>query len=348
MHYLEALDQMTSLFEATSNTPMASGIKIINLAAMNMRYEKVALDRNLSVHPYILTRQIIESQLIAFKTFMEMNFIENPANLKPLSGKQTAMEAKHQALFNLIWDRYDSNDYETYVDRYKHRIIVNDLISIIEDKKCLDMGCGNGNFCFALVDLGARMAAGIDFGEDSIQYANSKRMHRSNGERCEFKVTTVYETGYSDNSFDFVIQNGVFHHLDDEYKAIIEARRVLKLNGFMWYYTDGEGGISYDLWDRSVFLLREIPQEYIRSILQTFNISTNKLVHLMDGMNATYRHTSWDKILQVLMKAGFGNFRRLSGGFETDTDPEIVIGDPYAKEKFGEGDLRILAQLVKK
>ncbi len=68
----------------------------------------------------------------------------------------------------------------------------------------------------------------------------------------------------------------------------------------------------------------------------------------MDGLNATYRHTSWDKITGLLAKAGFGNFRRLSGSFSTDFDLDVISADPYGKEKFGEGDLRILAQLVEK
>ena len=258
------------------------------------------------------------------------------------------MEAKHQALFNILWDTYDATDFEVYVDRYKHRLKVNELLPLIKGKRCLDLGCGNGNFCFALVDLGAEFAAGIDFGSESIKYANERKAGRTNGDRTEFKVNTVYSLDYSSESFDFIIQNGVFHHLDDENKAIREARRVLKKGGYFWYYTDGEGGISYDLWDRSVHLLRDLPQEYIRQILRSMNISTPKIVHIMDGMNATYRHTSWAEITSRLQGMGFGNFKRLTGGFDTDFDLDVINADPYGREKFGEGDLRVLAQLVEK
>ena len=68
----------------------------------------------------------------------------------------------------------------------------------------------------------------------------------------------------------------------------------------------------------------------------------------MDGLNATYRHTSYKEITNRLSQFGFGNFKRLSGGFETDFDLDVIQKDPYGKEKFGEGDLRILCQLIDK
>ena len=346
--YLNTLDRLSELMESVPNTPMGAYLKVIHLMTMNMRYETIALDRNLPEHPYPLTDKIIEDQLSAFKTMHSVLFIENSKNLGLMKGKESRMEAKHQALFNILWDTYDAVDFESYVDRYKHRLRVNELMPLIEGRRCLDLGCGNGNFCFALVDLGAEFAAGIDFGSDSIKYANERKAGRPNGDRTEFKVNTVYSLDYLSDSFDFVIQNGVFHHLDNENNAIQEATRVLKKGGYLWYYTDGEGGISYDLWDRSVHLLRDVPQEYIRQILRSMNISTSKIVHIMDGMNATYRHTSWAEITSRLQSFGFGNFKRLTGGFDTDSDLDTIMADPYGREKFGEGDLRVLAQLIEK
>jgi hypothetical protein len=49
-----------------------------------------------------------------------------------------------------------------------------------------------------------------------------------------------------------------------------------------------------------------------------------------------------------LGKAGFGNFTRLTDGFGTDFGLDVIEADSYGREKFGEGDLRVLAQLVEK
>jgi hypothetical protein len=173
--YLDALDTLTRTFESIPNTPMAMYLKALHLIALNMRYEKIAFDRNLKEHPFVLTRKLIEEGLASFNAFREILFIEDPKIKSSEKRKASAMEQKHEDLFNILWNTYDANAYEEYVDRYKHRIKVNNLVSLIKDKRCVDLGCGNGNFCFALEDLGAAIAAGVDFGTDSISYADKIR-----------------------------------------------------------------------------------------------------------------------------------------------------------------------------
>jgi len=165
-------------------------------------------------------------------------------------------------------------------------------------------------------------------------------------DRMEFKTESVYKISAPYQSFDFAIQNGVFHHLEDEDSAILETGRVLKPGGWFWYYTDGGGGIGYDLWDASVFILRNVPQEFIVKHLDYLNIRTGKKCHLADGMNAVYRHTTYAEISSRLQKLGFGNIRRLVGGYPTDCDHDVIASDPYGHEKFGEGDLRLLVQKI--
>lgn len=342
--YLESLELLSQELEATPNTLMGMTFKVLTLAVLNMRYEKFAFDLSSTRHPFERVRDLIEEQRIFFRAASDVLFIEDTSGAEAPHGKQAAMEGRHQELFNVIWDKYDDTSYDTYVDRYIHRLKVNGLENLVKGKKCLDLGCGNGNFCFALVSEGAAEAVGVDFGEKSVAFAEKQRARRPEGSRVSFYVSTIYTLPFPDASFDFVIQNGVFHHLDDEDRAISEATRVLKPGGWFWYYTDGEGGISYDLWDRSVFLLRDVPIELIRAVLLRLNVSVGKLAHLMDGLNAVYRHTSWARITERLGAAGFGEFRRLTGGFDTDFDLDRINKDPFGREKFGEGDLRVLAR----
>ena len=342
--YLESLDRLSQELDATPNTLMGMTFKVLTLAVMNMRYEKIALDSSGGRHPYARVRDLIEEQRLFFRAVVDILFIEDPSGAEAPRGKQAALEGRHQELFNVIWDKYDDSAYDTYVDRYIHRLKVNGLENLVKGKRCLDLGCGNGNFCFALASEGAAEAVGVDFGDRSIAFAKKQRARRPEGARVSFHVSTVYALPFPDASFDFVIQNGVFHHLDDEDRAIREAKRVLKPGGWFWYYTDGEGGISYDLWDRSVFLLRDVPIDLIRGVFQRLNVSVGKLAHLMDGLNAVYRHTSWARITERLSAAGFGEFRRLTGGFATDFDLDHIKSDPFGHEKFGEGDLRVLAR----
>ena len=345
--YLSELKSLEREMERTSNTSYAMFAKVLTLVVMNMRYEKVAFGTNLKEHPFLLTRQIVRDAKDQFRTLIDASFIESE-NRKGGGSKSLEKEKKHKELFDEIWNRYGRKDYDEYVKRYMHRIDVNTMEDLIKGKKCVDMGCGNGNFCIALLKRGAALAAGVDYGKKSIEY--SRRVAREYGfsKRAIFKYATVYKTGFVDDMFDFAIQNGVFHHLDNENKAISETKRILKKGGWFWYYTDGEGGISYDLWDKSVYLLRKVPVLFIEDILKSMNVRRNKIVHLMDGLSATYAHTSWDKITKKLSSFGFSNFKRLTGGFDTDCDLDRIEADPYGREKFGEGDLRILCQLTEK
>ena len=79
-------------------------------------------------------------------------------------------------------------------------------------------------------------------------------------------------------------------------------------------------------------------------ILIPLNIKREKMVHIMDSLNATYLHTTWEKVTELLSSCGFHNFKRLTGATSTDFDEDVVSKDPYGKEKFGGGDLRIACQ----
>ncbi|MCG6553489.1 MAG: class I SAM-dependent methyltransferase [Candidatus Magnetominusculus sp. LBB02] len=344
--YMDALNKLKSNMDKTGNSNYVSYAKVVTLAVMNMRYEKIAFNKKLNDHPYVLTKNIIEDALNMFNAMSDSSFIESGKTIEKTKSREK--ELKHQLLFNEMWNRYNREEFEGYVDRYVYRININNLSDLIKDKDCIDLGCGNGVFCFALLKCGAKHAVGIDFGENSILFAQEVAKEKSLQQRSNFVTTSVYNTTLETDSFDFAVQNGVFHHLDDYEKAIVEAKRILRTGGWFWYYTDGEGGISYDLWDTSVEILRDVPGDFIQKILEAMSISRNKIVHLTDGLSATYAHTSWDAITSVLSKHGFGNFKRLTGGFDTDFDLDKIQSDPYGKEKFGEGDLRILCQLVEK
>ena len=69
------------------------------------------------------------------------------------------------------------------------------------------------------------------------------------------------------------------------------------------------------------------------------------MVHIMDGSSATYLHTSYDEVTDMLSELGFHNFRRLTGATSTDFDLDVVESVPYGSEKFGTGDIRVIAQL---
>ena len=94
----------------------------------------------------------------------------------------------------------------------------------------LDYGCGDGDFSIMLARRGARVY-GIDISANLIERARlSSAGIGLNGNSPEFFVGDAHHTPFDDAMFDYVLGNGVLHHLDLD-KAFAEIARVLKPGG---------------------------------------------------------------------------------------------------------------------
>jgi len=345
--YQESLNELIRIAEDIPNTQMMAAAKISTLVVLNMRYESIMLDRNLEQHPSRFVSNYIEDAITTLNSWKEVVFIEAD-NKICATAKAEDMEQFHNQLFQELWTNFSDIEYEHRIERYQKRLKVNGIDNHwFKCFRCIDFGCGHGNFAHALLREGADYVLGIDFGERNIDYSLRARDQIGvSADRLDFRVEDVYSVSEADNSFDFAIQNGVFHHLEDEDAAYEEVCRVLKPGGWFWIYTDGEGGISHDLWDASAYILRDIPAIKVLELLDSINVETGKRYHLGDGLNAIYRHTTWEALISRLERIGFGNFRRLVGGFPTDFDHDVIAEDRWGKEKFGSGDIRLLAQKI--
>ena len=159
--------------------------------------------------------------------------------------------------------------------------------------------------------------------------------------RVRFKIESVYNSEQKSSSFDFAIQNGVFHHLQNEDKAYREVWRVLRPGGYFWIYTDGKDSIAGDIQDTAARILSRFRPDEVGAVLNIMGLSIGKRYHLGDSLQATYRHTDLKTFQKRLQKYGFSVVKRLMGGFSYDSDGEAQL-DPWAKEKFGSGDIRYL------
>ena len=228
--------------------------------------------------------------------------------------------------------------------RYTKRIKINKLGPLIKNKDVIDFGCGHGQFLTSMLSFGANKCVGIDYGKRSIDYAKDvqKKLGISQS-KLKFKVASVYKSGEKSDSYDFAIQNGVFHHLDDELKAYTEVRRVLKKDGYFWVYSVGKGGIK----DITAFmcwkLLKDIDKSFVVRTINSLGVSSNKEYYLGDSLNALYNYRSKESLLSILKKTGFHNFKQLNGGYPTDFD-EPFTEEKFFKLKYGSGDLRFLCQ----
>jgi len=196
-----------------------------------------------------------------------------------------------------------------------------------------------------MIKFKPKECVGIDYGKNSIDYANKFRKKFYPDQNISFLTKSVYQSKLKKNYYDFAIQNGVFHHLDYENKAYVEVHRVLKSVGYLWVYTDGGGGIRDFVWDLSQKLLKNIDNNIIQNQIRSIGLTTNKEYHLGDGLSARYRHTDLKSIKAKLKKIGFKYIRQLNGGFNKDFDYPYSK-DKYFRKKFGSGDLRLLFQKI--
>ncbi|HEY3365539.1 MAG TPA: methyltransferase domain-containing protein [Symbiobacteriaceae bacterium] len=95
----------------------------------------------------------------------------------------------------------------------------------------LDVGCGTGvNLTEAARWFApTRLLAGIDLSPGMVEVARSKAAYL--GMPAEFTVGDAEQLPYSDQLFDLVICNSVFHWFKDKETALSEMRRVLRPGG---------------------------------------------------------------------------------------------------------------------
>lgn len=337
------LNKLNFELKSIKKTKLNYNFLINELIYLNLKNENILFDRSSNQRNPI---DIIENdlkiflqRLINFKKFKDF---DKKISIKLGNFKR---EKTHKNLFQKLWVNYTFDEYKKErLGRYNKRLRINNLKKHIKNKKIVDFGCGHGNFLFSCLFYGASYCDGIDYGIDAIKYAKkiSNKLN-FNKKKINFFCRSIYESKLKSNSYDFAIQNGVFHHMDNEIKAYKEMHRVLKKGGYCWIYTDGGGGIRDFVWDLSQNILKGIDKDLVINSIRSYGLSTNKEYHLSDGLNALYRHTTLNDMKKKLSKLGFKFIRQLNGGFKTDYDKPFY-NDKYFDIKFGSGDLRLLFQ----
>lgn len=90
-----------------------------------------------------------------------------------------------------------------------------------ENKKILDLGCGEGTRLSLISDTGT----GIDISGKAISLARKKFP------KLNFVIGNLEKLPFNNESFDLVYSAYVFEHLRDHLEVISEAKRVLKKDG---------------------------------------------------------------------------------------------------------------------
>jgi len=125
-------------------------------------------------------------------------------------------------------DKYNSKNFiqrnplqKLLVARFINKI--NNLITEINPKTLLDIGCGEGIVISKLLNQHKKLKiTGIDLNKKTVQQAKNKNPN------AKFQTMDATKLKLKNNSFDLTLNLEILEHLDNPGKAIKEAKRVSK------------------------------------------------------------------------------------------------------------------------
>lgn len=116
------------------------------------------------------------------------------------------------------------------------------LVKFINNSICADLGCGNSGYGgLSLLKLGARKVHFFDY-DNSIKNPLIKNLNRFK-KKYEINFGNIEKTNFDNNYFDFILCQGVIHHVNSDKKAIREIYRILKKDGCFYFDVQGSGGL---------------------------------------------------------------------------------------------------------
>ena len=243
-------------------------------------------------------------------------------------------------VYGSLWNKYPGDIVEEAINIIKERFESNSMSTgIINGKIVLDAGCGSGRYTCALARLGAEKVIGLDYGDSGLELG-AKLGDVNNLKNVEFQKGSLLSMPFEDDTFDFVFANGVFHHTGDIEKGTKELYRVLKKGGVSWYFIYGDGGLYWYSRKKMNKIMKQIPQKYAMSILQSIGMPMNRFIFCDNWYVPVEQHTSNKILIELFNKVGFTNYQRAYKGRKTDFDFLVVKGEEKDRQLWGDGNLR--------
>ena len=151
------------------------------------------------------------------------------------------------------WER--GNPYERYVGRWSRRVAPSFLawLAIPPGRRWLDVGCGTGALCAAIVDsCSPSSVTGVEPSEGFLKTAKANL-----GDRAVFRQGNATAIPLDDASVDVVVSGLVLNFVPDPLAALTEMSRVTGRGGtiaaYVWDYA-GKMELMRFFWDAAVAL----------------------------------------------------------------------------------------------
>lgn len=176
---------------------------------------------------------------------------------------------------NYILNTYSCNIGHSSKDDSQEnwKYIIRTFTDGIENKKILDVGCGSGKLITSL-SINSKYSIGLDS-------SHSFKRHLQDSRKCDFIRGDCHQSPFKNESFDLIICIGTLEHVMNYEMAIIEMKRILKSNGFaffffgpspIWKYLDSKGHRMITVENIKISKVLKLLNDGQYRKVQTFNI----------------------------------------------------------------------------
>jgi SAM-dependent methyltransferase len=169
-----------------------------------------------------------------------------------------------------------------------------------------------------------------------------QRVQQAGVEGVSYRRVDVLSLPFTDNEFDFVFSNGVFHHTLNTEQCLREMVRVMKPRGHGWLYLYARpGGLDRLTHYIARLLLRNASRECCRRYCRSLGLAGNRVFFLLDlWLTPIAECYTPAEVEGMLERAGCSVWNRLGRGTDDDLAEHIYRLEPYASIKYGVGENR--------
>ncbi len=262
-------------------------------------------------------------------------------------GKRTGADASLGELYSDVYTQLGDDEYfGEGAAVLRARLETNGIApeDFFADKVVLDAGCGAGRYTHAIAALGGRQVFGIDLGEGNVGFARAQAAKSPHAAKLHYAVGSVLALPVADREVDLVWCNSVAHVAGDQNACIAELGRVLKPGGTLFYYVNGRFGIFEIMLTALQQLSAGIFEAHFARMLRMLGVKPGRISWIVACVFAPYKFRPRTEVETLLAKHGFTDLRVLSRGHSYDYSERIARGEPFARLKYGEGQLRFIGR----
>lgn len=111
---------------------------------------------------------------------------------------------------------------------------IKSLLTAIEGKRVLDLGCGAGAFAKYCVEKGTAKVVAVDISKNMIEKAIKENPHK----KIDYLCSPIEELDLHNQTFDIIVSSLAIHYIEDYPKLIDKIKSLLITNGEFVFSTE--------------------------------------------------------------------------------------------------------------